>query len=340
MKLTDREWKEFFIEDIFEVKSGKRLTKSDMIKGDIPFIGATDSNNGITAFIANKNTSLDKNILGVNYNGSVVYNFYHPYTAVFSDDVKRLSFKEVEGNVYSFLFVKVLILQQKSKYEYGYKFNGERMKRQKIILPVDSKGKPDYFFMESFMKIKEDKLLKQYTIQLSDYKDVSPLSSKKWKEFKLTNIFQDIQRGKRLKKSDHKNGNKPYVSSTGLNNGVDTFISNEENVRNFSDCLTLANSGSVGATFYQPFSFIASDHITKLQNQDFNKYIYLFISLLTSRFSEKYGFNREINDTRIKKEKILLPINDQDEPDYTYMENYMKKLEHEKLCQYLDFKRV
>ena len=38
-----------------------------MVSGNIPFIGATDSNNGITEFIANKNT-LDKNVLGVNYN--------------------------------------------------------------------------------------------------------------------------------------------------------------------------------------------------------------------------------------------------------------------------------
>ena len=155
MELTNREWKEFFIEDIFKIKSGKRLTKADMVSGNIPFIGATDSNNGITEFIANKNTSLDKNVLGVNYNGSVVYNFYHSYEAVFSDDVKRLSFKEIEGNKYTFLFVKALILKQKSKYEYGYKFNGERMKRQKILLPINSKGKPDYAFMENYMKQKE-----------------------------------------------------------------------------------------------------------------------------------------------------------------------------------------
>lgn len=162
MELANKEWKEFFIEDVFNIKSGKRLTKADMADGDIPFIGATDSNNGITGFIANKNSSLDKNVLGVNYNGSVVYNFYHPYEAVFSDDVKRLSFKEFEGNKYSFLFVKALIMQQKSKYEYGYKFNGERMKRQKILLPVTSQGKPDYAFMESFMKKKEIELLKAY----------------------------------------------------------------------------------------------------------------------------------------------------------------------------------
>jgi len=339
LSLTNREWKEFFIEDIFNIKSGKRLTKAEMVSGDIPFIGATDSNNGITEFVANKNSSLDKNILGVNYNGSVVYNFYHSYEAVFSDDVKRLSFKEFEGNKYSFLFVKALIMQQKSKYEYGYKFNGERMKRQKILLPITSKGEPDYVFMENYMKQKETELLKQYIKQISDFESVVPLSKKEWKEFKITNIFNDIQRGKRLKKDDHKSGIMPYVSSSGINNGVDGFVGNKENVRIFSNCLTLANSGSVGATFYQPFSFVASDHVTKLENSNFNKYIYLFIANITSRFSGKYSFNREINDTRIKKEKILLPTNSKNEPDYAYMKNYMKSLESEKITQYIEYKK-
>ncbi len=88
LTLNDRKWKDYFIRDIFTVSSGKRLTKADMDIGNIPFIGATDSNNGITNWIATPNVSYDKNVLGVNYNGSVVENFYHPYGCVFSDDVK------------------------------------------------------------------------------------------------------------------------------------------------------------------------------------------------------------------------------------------------------------
>ena len=340
MELANRDWKEFFIEDVFEIKSGKRLVKAEMTSGNIPFVGATDSNNGITEFIANKNSSLDKNVLGVNYNGSVVYNFYHSYEAVFSDDVKRLSFKDIEGNLYSFLFVKALILQQKPKYEYGYKFNGERMKRQKILLPINSKGEPDYVFMEKYMRQKEECLFKQYEKQVSEVCDVVPLHEKGWKEFKTTDIFNEIQRGRRLKKEDHQSGYMPYVSSSGINNGVDGFVNNKKDVRIFSDCLTLANSGSVGATFYQPSSFVASDHVTKLSNSNLNTYNYLFIASIVSRLSEKYSFNREINDTRLRKEKILLPINFKNKPDYTYMENYMRGLENRKIRQYLEYKKV
>ena len=53
LNLHDRDWKEFYIKDIFFINPGKRLTKTNMIDGNKPFIGATDSNNGVTAFVSN-----------------------------------------------------------------------------------------------------------------------------------------------------------------------------------------------------------------------------------------------------------------------------------------------
>lgn len=77
-------WKPFPLSYIFIILPGKRLTKSDMTEGSRPFIGASDSNNGITAWVENSNESLDSNVLGVNYNGSVCETFYHPYKCIFS----------------------------------------------------------------------------------------------------------------------------------------------------------------------------------------------------------------------------------------------------------------
>ncbi len=101
------------------------------------------------------------------------------------------------------------------------------------------------------------------------------LKNIQWGEFNLNEVFPSIQRGKRLKKNDHKAGSKPYISSSALNNGIDGFVGNAEKIRKFKKCLTIANSGSVGATFFQPFSFVASDHVTKLENEKFNKNVYL-----------------------------------------------------------------
>lgn len=158
----NRDWRDFSISEIFEIKPGKRLTKANMKAGNIPFIGASDSNNGITNFISNENISTDKHVLGVNYNGSVVENFYHPYKCTFSDDVKRFSTKEIKGNKYIYLFLKNAIIKQKSKYMWGYKFNEARMAKQRIMLPVNSKGGPDYKYMEDYMRYLEQQKILSY----------------------------------------------------------------------------------------------------------------------------------------------------------------------------------
>jgi len=159
-RLDDRQWKEFFLEDVVSIGNGKRLTKNDMLSGSMPFIGASEMNNGVTAFTSSTNESLDSNVLGVNYNGSVGFSFYHPYPAIFSDDVKRVKWKDGDrNNKYTLLFLSAMIDKQKCKFAYGYKFNSQRMKRQKILLPVASGNMIDYAFMEAYMRQKEQEIL-------------------------------------------------------------------------------------------------------------------------------------------------------------------------------------
>lgn len=160
--LEEKSWAEFVIEDIVDIKSGVRLTKDDQKEGSTPFIGATEYNNGVTAYVSNINNSLDSNVIGVNYNGAVVESFYHPYKALFSDDVKRIELKNTSyQNKYVYLFLITMIEMQKKKYMYSYKFNAKRMSKQKILLPINSIGNPDWQFMENYMKqIEYEKLTK------------------------------------------------------------------------------------------------------------------------------------------------------------------------------------
>ena len=163
-------WSEFFLEDLFTVSPGKRLTNADKIKGNRPFIGATDNNNGITGFVNNINSSIDKNVLGINYNGAPCIGYYHPYECIFTDDVKRLHLKHHEDNPYILLFMKAIILKQRSKYSYGYKFNENRMLRQLLSVPVTDSGEPDYAFMEQYGKILVVRKYQQYLDYLDGQK--------------------------------------------------------------------------------------------------------------------------------------------------------------------------
>ena len=67
-------------------------------------------------------------------------------------------------NKYMYLFFVAIFAQQRTKYSYGYKFNEQRMLRQKLMVPVKGDGEPDYEYMEQYAK---NMMLKKYTQYLS-----------------------------------------------------------------------------------------------------------------------------------------------------------------------------
>lgn len=335
--LEDVKWKEF---EISKIANSINIAKSNdygkLKKGSIAFIGRQEINNGLQGFVDILPTEA-KNCITISMVATHMMAFWQKYDFATSQNI--LVIRNIKYNKYSAIFIcSILNNYLLKKYGYGNVIKLSTFPKEKIMLPVDSKGKPDYKFMEEYIKEREEKLKKQYKkyIRNNISKSEKHTIANAWKEFFIAEIFKDIKRGKRLIKENQNKGLIPYVSSTSQNNGIDNFINNEKNVRKYKDCLSLANSGSVGTCFYEPFEFIASDHITHLKD-NFSKHTYLFIACMLNRLSEKYNFNREINDTRIKREKILLPVNSKDEPDYQYMEDYMKYLEQKKLLEYLEY---
>lgn len=338
LSLENKKWKDFKIDTLFEVDKGIYLNQNLIIQGNIPYITAKAVYNGVNEFIGNKKL-FKKNSITVEKVKLTA--FYQPKDYYCSHDVSVLKNKFL--NKENSLFISSMINRQGSKYSYGRQAQMNVVKRETLFCPINEENKPDYKYMEEYTKSLINKKLEDYkkyskkVLANLEYKKVEALENKEWEEFFLTDIFSTIQRGRRLTKLNQKMGNIPYVSSTSMNNGVDNFIGNKTNVRIFSDCLTIANSGSVGASFYQPYKFVGSDHITHLKKENMSKYVYMFISTLTNRFSEKYNFNREINDARISREKIMLPVNKKNQPDFEYMEQYMKNITYKKINQYLNY---
>lgn len=336
LKLTDVEWGEFKIENIFEIARGERHIEKNRKKGSIPYYSASSVNNGVTDFISNPLFVMRNKIIVTTFCDA----FYAGNTFTASDEITILDNKYI--NKHNGLFVSNSIMSNKSKYAFGRKAFTERIKEQIIMLPIDFQGQPNWQFMEDYIKQEQkqqaQKIIDYYERKLVELAgDVAGLDKVEWKTFRFTEVFQEIQRGKRLTKANQTDGPKPYISSTSENNGVDAFIGNETGVRKFEDVLTLANSGSVGSTFYQQFEFVASDHVTALKSENADKYAYLFLSTVVKRLEEKYSFNREINDTRIKREKLILPVDKEGNPNFQYMSDFVKKLELDKAQEVLEY---
>lgn len=339
LKLTDVEWGEFKVGDIFEIFTGSLIDNPK--SGTIPRITATDVNNGVAMFTSRyeEKARYFSNFISVSFLGSV---FYHKDTVSLDMKIHGIKPCRYELKSESALFLIPLIKNFSFKYSYGYQLSTRILVNQKLMLPIDFQGQPNWQFMEDYIKQEQkqqaQKIIDYYERKLVELAgDVVGLDKVEWKTFRFTEVFQEIQRGKRLTKANQTNGPKPYISSTSENNGVDAFIGNETGIRKFEDVLTLANSGSVGSTFYQQFEFVASDHVTALKSENADKYAYLFLSTVVKRLEEKYSFNREINDTRIKREKLILPADKEGNPNFQYMSDFVKKLELDKAQEVLEY---
>lgn len=148
-KLDVGAWHRFGIGELFKVVKGKRLTRKEMVDGNIPFVGASAINNGITHHIANEEHMHPAGMLTVSYNGSVGESFYQDTPFRASDDVNVLYPKfEMTRNVALFIASAIRVVGK--RYEFVDKWVKETMERDEIMLPA--KGKmPDWKKIESYM---------------------------------------------------------------------------------------------------------------------------------------------------------------------------------------------
>lgn len=342
LSLNDRKWKTFVFEDIFIIKRGESLYKQYMKRGDIPYISASAINNGISDYtiIANR----EANMISLAYDGSIGSTFYQNTPWFASEKIVSLKLKNHKLNRYIALFLCKTINHQKNKYNYAYKWSvGIRMNRGKILLPVNDSGEPDYLFMENYMRQIEEKLLNLYKNYIdcqlqNDF--IVPEDKKVWKEFCIEEIFE-IKSGVRLTKSNMIEGKIPFVSAADSNNGVTAFVGNKNS--SFDKNVLGVNydgDGGMVISFYHPYDCIFSDSVKrfKLKHLSGNEYIYLLLKSMIFQQRSKYNYNYKFNESRMRKQKIKLPIDKNGEPDWEYMEKFMRAKENLLLKEYFEKK--
>jgi Type I restriction modification DNA specificity domain len=151
IQLETVKWKQFQYDQIFDVKKGKRLTKSEMIEGHTPFIGAIDSNNGVSNFVG-QDPIFEGNTITVNYDGNGVAESYYQASPYFALDSVNVLYPKFNLNPFIAMFLIVLIRKEKFRFNYGRKWHLGRMRESTIKLPVTPEGNPDWGFMENYIK--------------------------------------------------------------------------------------------------------------------------------------------------------------------------------------------
>ena len=128
----------------------------------------------------------------------------------------------------------------------------------------------------------------------------------------------------------------PYITRTETNNGIARFISsaNLEYGKDEGRCITIGLDTQTA--YWQPVDFITGQNIHVLRSNKLNYFSYQFLVVIL-RQQMKSKFNWGGNGAtlgRLKKLKIMLPVTDSGEPDYRFMEDYIRELMAEKKKQY------
>ena len=84
--------------------------------------------------------------------------------------------------------------------------------------------------------------------------------------------------------------------------------------------------GSVGYTTYQPLDFIGSTTLSCGYNENLNQYNGLFLVSVLDLERFRYSFGRKYGKEQMLKSKIKLPVDKKGNPDWQFMEDYIKSL--------------
>lgn len=345
MNLDIEKWKLFDFVKIFDIKKGFYNKKPEASgNGTIPFLGATDSNNGVTGYYtyeeieSSSKTGNDSDepierklfpghAVCVTNNGSVGYAYYQNKPFTCSHDVNPLYLLDREFNQYTGMFVATIIMHDRYRWGYGRKWRPERMVKSQLRLPIlqDKNGVPiidvnkkysdegyipDWEWMEKYIKTLHYKPITTRVITSTNTK----LVTTEWKEFLLHRIMKaGMGNGIDAVLTTSDNPKYNYVSRDSNGNGVVGFVDEIEGEKPFpAGAMSLALGGSfLGSCFIQKKPFYTAQNVAVLQEKvPLSIHTKLFIAtLIRNECKVKYqAFGRELNSHFRKDFTIKLPV--------------------------------
>ena len=316
--MNQNNWKEFKIGEIFSLENCKCGNAGELISGnDLLYIGAKKNENGVM-----KKVAYDSNLISngncivfiCDGQGSVGYCNYMDREFIGSTTLTAGYNKNL--NRYNAMFIVTVLDKERFKYSYGRKYR-PHLQNTKVKLP-EKEGAPDWIFMENFIK-----QLKSENILTENSQSKNILETHKWQDFRLESYFKIVP-GKYHSSDNYDIGTIPYVSASNINNGISQYINLEPDFK--GNCII---TGKVGCTaFYQPNDFCATSDVNVFIPKNFvlNKYIGLFlVSVINKSENYKWNYGRQCRVGDSKEIIVKLPTKN-NQPDWQYMEEYIKSL--------------
>lgn len=157
----------------------------------------------------------------------------------------------------------------------------------------------------------------------------------KWGTFNIGELF-DIHPTKAYKLTNsslmEEDGVNPIVVNSSFNNGIGGYT-NQENTEK-GGIITFSDTTSADAIFFQETDFVGYPHVQGMYpigkyKDKWSKYSLLFfVSVFRNRaLGLNYDYVNKFTRESAKQISIKLPVDETGNPDFLYMESYMKNLE-------------
>lgn len=339
MKQIDtKQWKEFVIKDLFTVKRPSARSQASYEDGDVPFVASGNFNNGVLKYLQPKENEIldagncitvspidgssfyqEDDFLGRGGAGSSIILLYNPNL-----------------NLYNGYFIATVIHTVCRKYAYSDMANKDTIGAEKIKLPVDKSGNPDFSYMETYMKNLELAVSSSLTnLQSAKKCDAfQKINTTKWAKFHLYDIF-DIDSGTKLDKAKMNTTNPKinFVGRSNFNNGITQKVNEIQGLTPYTPgCLTLSLGGAyLGSCFIQEEPFYTSQNVVVLipkEDITFEAKQFIATAIFKESQNNYRAFIKELN-AHIKRDFVIkLPTNADGTPDYEYMTEFVSKIEN------------
>ncbi|MFT4245913.1 MAG: restriction endonuclease subunit S [Micrococcaceae bacterium] len=154
-------WASFNLENLFGKSTrGKRLKKADRVEGNLPFVTAGETDEGISGFISNEVTVFAENTFTIDMFGSAKYRNYK-YGA--DDHIAVVHTENIDKYASIFVTASAHKAAHNGKFDYSRNFYAKDADELNILLPAKD-GKPDYDFMQTLCSAVQKLVIKDVVI--------------------------------------------------------------------------------------------------------------------------------------------------------------------------------
>lgn len=341
-KIDTSGWKEFKLTDIFRMNNTKSIVQKDVVpdSGTVPYVTAQAWNNGVMTYIDCPAEWLDKGDCIMI--GGKTLTFSYQAQAFCSNDSHNIALhlKDAEkASEMRYLFlIAALRGSLYQKYSWGDSISMKTIKNDVFQLPVDASGEPDWAYMDEYMSavMRESEASLESLRQADESKHALDIAE--WQEFVIGNLFEPLEsgfvgEGRKIgtaTTSPDKEHTIPLTAAKNDNNGI-MYWGRPGDYITYSNVIAVIRDGAVstGRVFAQKNETGTYSHSYFIRVKGHT--VSFLTNLFLSRVLEAVIYPRYTRDDaciweRIVNDTILLPADTSGEPDWVYMDEYMRTI--------------